>query len=371
MRTTVALAALATAMALPASAQNLTYGSWIPAAEYTNRLALPAAFDAIREATGGAVDWTMVAGGQLVNPFDTWDGVESGLVQGGMGIPQYVPSVVPATNTIYQTVLPGTSAIAAGGAALETYFLNCPQCTEEYRNLNMVTLSGWATAPYRLGCTKPVASVADMAGVKVRAAGGNVRLMEAAGAVPVAATLVEAINLLQTGAIDCIFGTAGWYRSFGYADFVTHHTDYPMGMTGPATGWIVNRDTWMGFSDEVKQLHLEQGARVSAMEAIGHFTEEERDTLAWAVSEKGVTVVEPADPDAFAALMDSFIAEQDAALVEIQAGAGVNDPAEIIAAYRSNYDKWLALTADIGEDVEALTALYMSEIYSKIDLSQW
>ena len=230
------------AAALPAAAQEFVYGSWIPEQEYTNRVALPKAFEEIAAASD--VNWRLVPGGQLVNPVDTWDGVESGLVQGGMGIPQYVPSVVPVLNTLYQTVLPGDETVAATGAVLETVMLDCPACLDELRDLNMLVLAGWDTSPYMLGCTREVNSVADMQGLKVRAAGGTVRLMEAAGAVPVAATLVEAINLLQTGAIDCVFGTAGWYRSFGYADFVTHHTDFPMGMTGPAAGWIMNRDAW-------------------------------------------------------------------------------------------------------------------------------
>ncbi len=292
----VAACALAAAAA-PAAALDFVYGSWIPEAEYTNRVALPKAFEEI--AAESDVNWRLVPGGQLVNPVDTWDAVENGLVQGGMGIPQYVPSVVPTLNVIYQTVLPGDETLAASGAALETLMLDCPQCLDELRGLNMLAIAGWDTAPYMLGCTTPVRSVADLKGLKVRAAGGNVRLMEAAGATPVAATLVEAISLLQTGAIDCIFGTAGWYRSFGYADFIRYHTDYPMGMTGPATGWLMNRDAWNQLSDDDKTLHLQKGAMVSAMQALGQFVEEEKQTLDWAVNEKGVEVVEP-DAEEFA-----------------------------------------------------------------------
>ncbi len=219
--------------------------------------------------TAGAITWRLVPGGSLVNPVDTWDGVESGLVQGGMGIAQYVPSVVPVLNVIYQTVLPGEATLAATGAALETLFLDCPQCLEELRDLNMVAIAGWNTAPYRLGSTRAVETVEDMAGLKVRAVGGAARQIEQAGAVPVSATLVEAINLLQTGAIDCIFGTTGWHRSFGYADFVIHQTDYPLGNDRPAIGWMVNRDTWEAMSEEHKALHLRKCAMVSACRPSG------------------------------------------------------------------------------------------------------
>ena len=360
--TAIAVSALVAAPAA-APAQDFVYGSWIPEAEYTNRVALPKAFEEI--AAESDVNWRLVPGGQLVNPVDTWDAVESGLVQGGMGIPQYVPSVVPTVNTIYQTVLPGDETLAATGAALETLMLDCPECLEELRGLNMLTLAGWDTSPYMLGCTTEVQTVDDMEGLKVRAAGGTVRLMEAAGAVPVAATLVEAINLLQTGAIDCVFGTAGWYRSFGYADFVTHHTDYPMGMTGPATGWLMNRDAWNQLDDAEKELHLRKGAMVSAMQALGQFVREEQEALQWAVDEKGVEIVD-ADDEAFGQLMEEFVAAQDAAVIEASKAQGVQNPEEIIANYRENFEKWKGLTEGF-DDIDTLTQLYWDEVYSKID----
>ena len=40
----------------------------------------------------------------------------------------------------------------------------------------------------------------------MRATGGNAELMQAAGMVPVGATLVEAVGLLQRGGIDCQHG---------------------------------------------------------------------------------------------------------------------------------------------------------------------
>jgi TRAP-type C4-dicarboxylate transport system substrate-binding protein len=347
------------------AAQDFVYGSWIPEAEYTNRVALPKAFEEIAAETD--VNWRLVPGGQLVNPVDTWDAVEAGLVQGGMGIASYVPSVVPTINVIYQTVLPGTETLAAGGAALETLMLDCPACMQELKDLNMVSLAGWDTSPYYLGCTQPVDSVDDMAGLKIRATGGNVRLMEAGGATPVAATLVEAINLLQTGAIDCIFGVPNWYRSFGYADFITHHTDYPMGMTGPATGWLMNRDAWLSLDEEEQRLHMEKGAMVSAMQALGQFVQEADEVLAWAVSDKGVEIVD-AEGEGFAQLMEEFVAAQDQAVIEAATGQGVENPEEIIATYRENFEKWKGLTEGV-ETIEGLTQLYWDEVFSEVDLS--
>ena len=321
----------------------------------------------VKEKTG--VEWKLVPGGQLTNPVGTFDDVSSGVIQGGMGIPQYAPSIVPNVNTIYQTVLSGDYTLAATGAALETMYLDCPTCMKELKDLNIVALSGWDTSPYYLGCTKKVESLADLKGLKVRAAGGSVRLMEAFGAKPVAATLVEAINLLQTGGIDCMYGVSNWYRSFGYADFVKYHLNVPLGITGPATGWIMNRDAWLALSDDAKKLHIKMGAMVSAMQAKGQFVDEANETLKWAVDEKGVTIVNPADKADFLKVMDKFVVDQDVATVKASKAAGVADPQAIIDAYRANFEKWKGLVKGI-DSIDALTDLYYKEIYSKLDLSK-
>ena len=62
--------ALATAAAITlatgqVSAEQLTYGSWVPAADWLNSNALPETFKRIEEATGGDVTWELIPGGQL------------------------------------------------------------------------------------------------------------------------------------------------------------------------------------------------------------------------------------------------------------------------------------------------------------------
>ena len=102
---------------------------------------------------------------------------------------------------------------------METVYFNCPECLEEVKKLNAVPLGGWTTSAYLLSCTTPVKSLADLKGKRVRATGGNAEMFKMAGAVPVGATLVEAVSLLQRGGLDCQHGIADWLRTFGYADF--------------------------------------------------------------------------------------------------------------------------------------------------------
>ncbi len=155
------------------------------------------------------------------------------------------------------------------GAALETLYFNCPECLEEIKKLNAVSLGGWTSSAYLLACTTPVKSLADLKGKRVRATGGNAEMLKMAGAVPVGATLVEAVSLLQRGGLDCQHGIADWLRTFGYADFAKYVVDMPLGLTGPALGFYheprrveqAHARTEEDPSDEAREAQRQDGDR--------------------------------------------------------------------------------------------------------------
>src|SRR5258705_814541 len=145
----ISLAALAVAAApLPAApvhAADLVFGSWTPAQEYQNRVAMPEVFRNIEKDTGGAVKWKLIAGGQIADGKTTFTAVKDGLMQAGLGIVTYVPNVIPSVYAIYSTIIFGEDdPVAASAAAVETMFLHCPSCLEELKNANAVNLNGWS-----------------------------------------------------------------------------------------------------------------------------------------------------------------------------------------------------------------------------------
>lgn len=350
-----------------AFAEELVYGSWIPAGEYLNRVALPKIFADIAKGTNGAIRWKLVPGGQLADPKTTFTAVHDGLMAGGMGISTYVPSTVPALNTIYSTIVFGDDNVATSGAALETMTLNCPACLAEMRKLNAVALAGWVAGPYYLACREPIRSLAELKGKRVRATGGNNELMAMIGAVPVAATLVEAVGLLQRGGLDCQFGTHGWLKVFGYGDVVKSVTNMPLGMTGPAVGMMLNRDVWNRFTPEQKKLHMQSAARLSAMLSIGQFVVEEETVLKELMTTKNVTVVNVTDPQDFDAVVAKYEASQRARNLENAKKFHVANPEAILDAYAANLKKWRGLSKGIGRDVDKFTAAIQREVYDKVD----
>ena len=81
-------------------------------------------------------------------------------------------SLAPALLMFYSTVVLGhNDVVAATGAALDTMYFNCPECLDEIKKLNAISLGGWTSSAYLLNCTTPVKSLAVLKGKRIRATG--------------------------------------------------------------------------------------------------------------------------------------------------------------------------------------------------------
>ena len=345
----------------------LVFGNWTPPREYQNVHVMPYVFEQIEKETKGAIKWKLIAGGQLADGKTTFTAIQDNLMQGGLAIATYVPNLVPSLGAIYNTVVLGhNDVVAATGSALETFYLNCPSCLEEFRKLNSVPLSGWTSSAYLLACREPIKTLADIKGKRVRATGGNAELLRNSGMVPVGATLAEAVGLLQRGGIDCQHGIADWLRTFGYADFAKYVVDYPLGLSGPAIGWMMNRDAWSKFTLEQKKIHLKYAAWMSAKVAIGNFILATEEGLQAIVKDKGVQLIK-VGPE-FASIGDSYKKVQRESNIATAKGFGVKDPEKIIDSYEQGIEKkWRALSKEVGRDIDKFVEVLNREVFSKID----
>jgi TRAP-type C4-dicarboxylate transport system substrate-binding protein len=367
-----AAAALAGALfsTAPAAAQSdPVFASWTPPMEYQNRVTMPAVFGEIEKATN--VKWKLVAGGQLADGRGIFNGVRDGLMQaGGPAIATYQPNLVPSLYAIYSTnILGHNDVVATTGAALETIYLHCPSCLDEFKKLNSVPLSGWTSSAYMLACREPVKTLADLKGKRVRATGGAAEFIKHLGGVPVGATLVEAVGLLQRGGLDCQYGIHDWLRTFGYADFAKHLTDHPLGLTGPAIGFMLNRDFWNKLTADQKKLYMQQAVWMTANQAVGNFIKSNEAGLQQVIKEKGVQLVK-VDPKEWDAAGAEFKKMERQTNVDQATKFGVKDAGKIIDTYENAVKRWRDLAKDVGTDEAKVRALYEKEIFSKIDISK-
>jgi TRAP-type transport system periplasmic protein len=351
------------------AAMELVYGSWPPPMTTQNRVVMPKIFKEVEEETKGEIKWKLVAGGQLAGPKESFQATSDNVIQGALGIIIYAPNLAPSLNSIYNYLVFEGGSIAATPAALETMTLECPGCLDEFRKINIVPLAGWTTSQYYLACTQPFGKLEDLKGKRIRGTGGPAQLWELAGAVPVSSTLPESLTLLQRGGLDCMHTTYTWLQTFGYGDFGKNVLDFPLSLSGPAVGWMMNRDAWNKFNPAQKALHLRKAGELSASIAIQEFTVENDENLDRVKKEKGVKVI-PVERKGFQELVAKFDKLQRDSIIDSAKKFGVADPGKILDAYQKNLVKWKGLTANVGTDAKKLSDLIWQHIYSKVDINK-
>lgn len=354
------------ALAAPGvQAQELVYGSWVPAGDFLNSNALPTAFKQIEADTNGAIKWKLIPGGQIADGKTTFTAVKDGLMQAGLGIPTYVPNLLPSNAMLYSTVVPGDDVVAATGAGSEVLLLQCPSCLEEYKQLNAIPLSPYSGAASVFMCTKPIKSVEELKGKRVRAVGAAVELVNLAGGTPVSATLTEAVSLLQRGGIDCVYGVPEWLKTYAFGDFAKFVVDYPLGVLSPVIAFMISRDAFHKLTPEQKVAHLRGAARLTAVHSIGNFIVRNEESYKDVLASKGVQKV--AVGKDFDELMAKYKAGERERNIKVAKGFGVASPEAILDAYAKATDKWQKLSKDIGRDPDKFTDALWREIYAKLD----
>ena len=247
-RCTMTAAALLFAVAAngTASAAELVYGSWTPAREYQNRVVMPDLFKNIEKETNGR-DQVEAVRRRTARRRQDHLHRRQGRPDAGRARHRDLCAEhgAVAVYAIYSTVILGhNDVVAATGAALETMYLNCPSCLEEMKKLNAVV----ARRLDQLGLSARLPRAGEIARRPERQAHPRHRRqrrnVQAGRRGAGRRDAGRGGGLLQRGGLDCQHGIADWLRTFGYADFAKHVIDMPLGLTGPAIGFFMNRDTW-------------------------------------------------------------------------------------------------------------------------------
>jgi TRAP-type C4-dicarboxylate transport system substrate-binding protein len=366
-RTPIIAVALAAMMATTtAQSRELIYGSWVSPKHPVMSIALPHLFKGVAKDTNGAIKWKMVAGGQLVNGRGTLAGLRDGIIDAGLGIPSYTPKHLPASNSVFSSLVFGNDIVAAGGATTETALLRCPQCLAEYKKNKSVFIGGYSASPFMLMCREPIRNLAELQGKKVRSSGGGVFLMKQAGATPVAMSPAQATTALQRGTIDCVLGAPSWLRSYGYQDVAKHIINYPLGMVGPVLSMFINRGTWNKMTMDQKKAHLRYAPRVVAHSVITAYMLRDQAILA-AAKKVGVTLY-PGGKE-----FDDLVAKRQKVQrqqnIDNARKFGVKNPESIADAFEAALVKWRKISAKIGLDVGKYEAALKREVYDKLDIN--
>ena len=228
--------------AAAASAQTtLTMSSWVGPNHLLTRDVLQVWATSVEKATNGRVKFQMLAKHPSAAP-GTFDAVRDGLVDVSYVTASYTPARHPLPLL---AELPGAGATAEiNSVAYSRIHWKYLQAANEYKGVKL--LGVWTHGPGQMFLVKkPVTTVADIAGMKIRSGGGiSEAAAKALGASPLVKPAPESYEILSAGIADGTFFPLESIKSFNLDKVVHYATFFPGGFYSSSFGFFMNQDKW-------------------------------------------------------------------------------------------------------------------------------
>lgn len=313
----------------------------------------------------------------LLNFMETPAGIRDGMADSGLVLTPYFPAEYPHTNLAAElsmllelTGAPADSAgLAYAGAMSEYLFNKCPECVAEFKRQNQVFTGGGGTSPYLLLCNKPVRTLEEVQGKRMRIGGAQwSRWASAVGASPVSVPQHETYEALSQGIVDCTVHSAPELTIVNLMEVVSDLTTGVPGGVFAGVANNVNADVWKSLSEENRRALLRASAVLSAELTWGYAEAAEANMQA--ADEREDIHVHEAGEELIARTREFIQQDMEAIAAAYTEKYGVEDAGEMIATFRPLLDRWVGLVEDIDSG-EALAELYWNEIFSKVDVSDY
>jgi TRAP-type C4-dicarboxylate transport system substrate-binding protein len=226
--------------AQPAAAQvTLTYSSWVPPSHHLSVWQVNWA-NTVEKATGGRVKFQLLPK-HPSSPPGTFDAVRDGL----MDLSYVTASYTPARHVLpLMAELPGAGATAEiNSVAYSRIHWKHFQKVGEYNGVKLLAV--WTHGPGQMFTKKPVKTIDDLQGLKIRTGGGVAEAVaKALGTSAFVKPAPESYELLKSGVADGVFFPLESIISFKLDTVLEQATLFPGGMYSSAFGFFMNQDKW-------------------------------------------------------------------------------------------------------------------------------
>lgn len=273
-------------VAIPAEAKaastNLTFSIFFPATAKQAELAMDWAKE-IEAKTNGQVKIDAFPGGTLTKAPQCYDGVVTGISDLGFSLFAYTRGRFPVMEAIDLPMGYPTGKVASKAAREFAKTFN----PKELQDVKVLMIH--AHGPGILHTKKPVRTLEDLKGMKIRATGFSSKVVEALGGVPVAMSQGEAYEALQKGVVEGTFAPMETLKTWNQAEVVKYTTEcYSIGYT-TAFFIVMNKDKWNSLPDDVKKVFEEVSAKYE--EAYGELWDEIDDEARKYILSRGNEII--------------------------------------------------------------------------------
>lgn len=236
---------------LHAKTIRLTYSNFFPPTHIQSKLA-QSWCDEVKKRTNGAVVVEYYPAQTLTKAKQVYDGVVSGMSDFGLCLFGYTRGRFPLMEAVdlplgYKT---GMVATIVANAVYEKFN------PKELDDVKVMYLHAHGPGLlYTKG--KPVSTMDDLKGIKIRSHGTTAKVVKALGGIPVTMPMPELYQSLQKGVVEGAIYPMEVNKGWRMADVVKYGTfDYSIANT--STFFVVmNKDKWASLPDDIKNIITE------------------------------------------------------------------------------------------------------------------
>lgn len=236
----------------PVSAEpiNLTYSIFFPPTHGQCLAAMSWAKE-IEKRTNGQVTIQIFPTGTLTKPQQCYDGVVNGISDIGMSVFAYTRGRFPVMEAL-DLPLGYPSGLVATRMANEFYNTFQP---DELKDVQVLYLHGHG--PGLLHTKKPVESMADLQGMKIRSTGLSAKIVETLGGVPVAMPQPSTYEALQKGVVEGTLGPIEVLKGWKQGEVIKSTTDCKSVGYTTAMYVVMNKEKWSQLPADVQKIFAE------------------------------------------------------------------------------------------------------------------
>ncbi|MGH1360906.1 MAG: TRAP transporter substrate-binding protein DctP [Burkholderiaceae bacterium] len=277
--------------------------------------------------TGGAHKIQMFWGGSVAKTKEIPDALAAGVGAFGDVITPYFPDQFPLNNAV-GFFIPQPNSTLQVGKLMHAWHEKYPQFEAELARSNIKAVGFRPLESYGLLCTKPVKSLADLKGLRIRTYGfAYPALVQAMGATPVSISTSEAYEALERNILDCTPIGPALARGWKYDEVAKHYVEFPL---GASFGHLIamNLDAYKGMDQKTRQVVDQIGAEY--IDVYNTMLENDRASVRKSWATLGVTVTPFAAEEVAGLISDERVQKVRAQWLERANAAGV--PADQIAS---------------------------------------
>jgi TRAP-type transport system periplasmic protein len=319
-------------------------------------------------ASKGELKAKIFTGTALLPPNAHLSGLKDGIAHVTYHAGTYTPTDLPEDNVVSMLAL-GYSDTIALTFAVTDFYMTDPELMERFKRHRIVFAGGYATPPYNLMCTKKVAALSDLKGLKIRMPGViHADWAKSVGAVPVSVPSTEMFTGLEKGQLDCAANAANDLKSRSLWDVAKHTSQISVGLYWAGWQWAFNGGFWKELKPAERRIVLDTIADSIPPMALGYMKDSD-DAIAEAPS-KGVTVYP--ETDEMRKSVQDFNAKvaRAQAIEQGKAKFKLKDPEALIKRFEATIAKWDGLLKGVDrKDPAALAKVLKDNLYSKIDVN--